>query len=572
MEHKDYKKEYERWLEFSDETTQDELRQIANDENEIKERFSTNLAFGTAGLRGIMSAGTNRINNYTIRRATQGLANYIVENGPSAMARGVAIAFDSRHNSKEYALETGLVLAAHGIKVYLFKELRPTPELSFAVRHKNTIAGIVVTSSHNPRQYNGYKVYWEDGGQLPTSVSDKVIEYINNVDFFETKTTSKKEALSSGLLVYLDDTTDEEYIQAILPQCETGGGDISIVYTPLHGAGNTSIRTALSRAGFGNVTVVPEQEIPDGDFPTVPYPNPEVHSTFDLAISLARHIGAKIILSSDPDADRLGVAYLDHDGEYKFLNGNQTGSLITEYVLSQRSIKGKLPENASVISTIVSTRLTEKICANYNVKYSDVYTGFKHIAEEIAKNPKDNFILGWEESYGYLVGLHARDKDAVVASIVLADLAQWLNAQGKTFTDALENMYKKYGYHNEGVLNIVREGLSGAAEIIDFMNSMRVNIPKTIGRFKVNAFRDYQNNQRYDFENTKEEELNMSPADVVYLELDENLEIAVRPSGTEPKIKFYFFATDKNPSSAQEKIDVATSEMQHLFEERTQSF
>ena len=543
-----YTAEYENWLANADEETRKELLSIKNDENEIKERFGAKLEFGTAGLRGIMGAGTRRINIYTIRQVTQGLANCIIKSGGEQ--RGVAIAYDSRHNSPLFALETALVFAANGVKAYLFESLRPTPELSFAIRHLGAISGVVVTSSHNPKQYNGYKVYWEDGGQLPPKVSCKVLEEIDAIGYFETKTMTEEAAIEAGLLEYIGEYVDEAYLNAVLEQNRTIGGDLSIIYTPIHGAGNILVRETLKRAGFTNVQVVKEQELPDGDFPTAPYPNPEVKQPFEMAIEYAKKSNADLILATDPDADRVGAAYLDHDGEYYHLNGNQVGALLTEYVLSRNGDKG-----GTVISTIVSTRMTSTICKAYGVDYYDVYTGFKFIAEKILELElagNNNFIMGWEESYGYLAGSYARDKDAVVASMLIAELAQTLKNRDLTMRDALSEMYKKYGYHVEGVLNVVREGLAGVEVISGIMADLRENTPTEVGGFKVKAFRDYKAGtvKHADGSITS---INMESANVVYFEFEEGVEMAVRPSGTEPKLKFYFFVTDAEEAKADEK-------------------
>lgn len=555
----DYIKEYERWLNAPevDEATKDELWKIQSDEKEIRERFGKHLEFGTGGLRGIMGAGTNRINKYTIRRATQGLSTYILNQGEKLKHRGVAIAYDCRHNGIIYALEAALVLAANGIKAYLFDELRSTPELSFAVRHLGTIAGIVITASHNRAAYNGYKVYWEDGGQLPPTVSDKLLEVINQTDIFNVKTISEEHAINAGLLEMIGKEIDEAYFDAVLSQKINGGGDISIVYSPLHGTGNKPIREVLKRAGFTNIQVVPEQELPDGSFPTVLDPNPEYEDAFKLGIQYAKEKNASLIFATDPDADRVGVAVRDRNNQYVCLTGNQLGALLTEYILSQKQRLGTLPKNAAVVSTIVSSKLTKEICKSYDVDYFEVYTGFKFIGEKIhqfKKTRSHEFVFGWEESYGYLVGTHARDKDAVVSSMMIAEMAQYLGE--RTLLDAMRDIYRKYGYYAESTLNIIREGIVGIEQIRNIMKHFKENYPDNFCGMRVTAIRDYQILQRYDLLTGKKEKIGMDqPANVLYFEMDHDVEMAVRPSGTEPKVKFYFFAKGNNKQLVNYKLE-----------------
>lgn len=566
----DYIKEYERWLNASeiDEATKQELWQIQSNEKEIRERFGKHLEFGTGGLRGIMGAGTNRINKYTIRRATQGLATYIAEQGEELKQRGVAIAYDCRHNGIIYALETALVLVANGIRAYLFDELRPTPELSFAVRHLGAIAGVVVTASHNQAMYNGYKVYWEDGGQLPPSVSDRVLAVINHTDIFDAKIISEEEAIQSGLLKMVGKDIDEAYMEAVLKQKINGGKDISIVYSPLHGSGNKPVREVLKRAGFTNVQVVQEQELPDGAFPTVVNPNPEYKEAFELGIEYANKNNASLIFATDPDADRVGVAVRGKNNQFVCLTGNQLGALLTEYILSQKQKNGTLPKNAAVVSTIVSSKMAKEICKTYGVSYFEVYTGFKFIGEKILQfeeTGSHEFVFGWEESYGYLVGTHARDKDAVVSSMMIAEMAQWLG--NKTLYDAMELLYRKYGYYAEDTLNIVREGIDGISQIQNIMKGFRTDVPKSLCGMKVIALRDYQTLKRYDMLSGTTEEIEMNgTSNVLYFELEHGVQMAVRPSGTEPKIKFYFFAKGENEQLVKYKLETLKKTISKMVE------
>lgn len=566
----DYIAEYERWLNAPgvDEATKKELWQFQSNEKEIRERFGKHLEFGTGGLRGIMGAGTNRINKYTIRRATQGLATYIAEQGEELKNRGVAIAYDCRHNGIIYALETALVLVANGIKAYLFDELRPTPELSFTVRHLGAIAGVVITASHNQAMYNGYKVYWEDGGQLPPSVSDRVLAVINETDTFDAKTITEEAAMQSGLLKMIGKEVDEAYMEAVLRQKINGGKDISIVYSPLHGSGNKPVREVLKRAGFTNVQVVAEQELPDGAFPTVVNPNPEYKEAFELGIQYADKKNASLIFATDPDADRVGVAVRGKNNQFICLSGNQLGALLTEYILSQKQRTGSLPKNAAVVSTIVSSKMAKEICKNYGVSYFEVYTGFKFIGEKILQfeeTGSHEFMFGWEESYGYLIGTHARDKDAVVSSMMIAEMAQWLG--NKTLYDAMDLLYKKYGYFAEDTLNIVREGLDGIAEIQNIMTNFRKDVPKNLCGMKVVALRDYQTLKRQDLLTGAVDDIEMNgTSNVLYFELEHGVQMAVRPSGTEPKIKFYFFAKGENEQLVKYKLETLKKTMNKMVE------
>ena len=519
-----YKDTYQKWLEKAVEY-KEELKNIANDEAEIEDRFVSNLAFGTAGLRGKMSAGTNRLNIYTVRKATAGLAELILSKGPDAMKRGVAICFDSRNNSNTFAQECAKVLSAQHIHVYIYDDIRPTPQCSFTIRHLSTIAGIMITASHNPKEYNGYKCYWEDGGQMPTHVSDKLSKIINKIDEFNIKTPTGVQ--EKEFIHWINKDIDKAYLEAVLSQSIRKGGDLKITYTPLYGTGNIPVRTVLSRNSFNNITLVDEQIQPNGNFPTAPYPNPEKPDCWKLAIETAEKANSDIAIATDPDGDRVGVMARDKNGVLKHFTGNEIGIMLTEYVLSNK----KLPQNPAIISTIVSSRLTKKIAAAHNVAYFDVYTGFKNIAEkelEFEQNKSHNFVMGWEESIGYIIGTHARDKDAVVASLIICEMAQECKVHGKTLWDYLDEVHNKYGTRFETTIDIVREGISGAEEIKSIMANFRQNPPSSIGGINVVTITDYAKAP--------------NPSNVLSFELESGSEICVRPSGTEPKIKFYFSA------------------------------
>lgn len=550
MNYMDY---YKQWIEspYVDEETKEELREIKDDPKEIEERFYTNLAFGTGGLRGIIGAGTNRVNKYVIRKATQGLATYISKQGEDAKKRGVAIAYDSRYKSSEFALEAAKVLAANGVKVYLFDELRPTPELSFAVRELDAIAGIVITASHNPAQYNGYKVYWEDGGQLPPSHADEVLEEINRLDIFEdVKVMDENEGKQSGLIQMIGAEIDEKYLakvkeQSIHPETISQvADDFKIIYTPFHGTGNKPVRKILEMIGLKNVMVVTEQEQPDPAFSTVKSPNPEEKESFKIAIEMAQKETVDLILGTDPDCDRIGVVVRNNKGEYITLTGNQTGVLLTEYILSQKKANRTLPENGVIIKTIVTTEMARAIAENYNVELMDVLTGFKFIGEKIKEFEENGnnkqYIFGFEESYGYLAGTYARDKDAVVAAMLIAEMAAWYKSRGMTLYEGLQELYKKYGVYLESLKSITLEGKAGAEKIKSIMEQLRTQTPKEINGVKVTALRDYQEGKRYDVINNLEEDITLPQSNVLYFELEDKSWFVVRPSGTEPKIKIYF--------------------------------
>jgi phosphoglucomutase len=558
----DYLMEYQSWMQSNivDEETKQELLGIKDDEKEIKERFSKHLEFGTGGLRGIIGAGTNRMNKYVVRRATQGIADYIKQHaGEEGRKKGVVIAFDCRYCSDFFALEAALVLAANDIKVYLFEGLRPTPELSFAVRHLGAVAGINITASHNPPKYNGYKVYWEDGGQIPPHISDSLLKNINNLPMFSANTMDKQKALQSGLVEIIGQETDKAFIEAVYMQsinkdaARRAGDDFKLIYTPIHGTGNMPVREILKKSGFKNVFVVKEQEKPNGAFPTVKSPNPEEKESLELAIRLAQEKNANLIIGTDPDADRVGIAVLSPQGEYVTLSGNQVGALLTYYILSEKAEKNILPDNAAVISTIVSTKITEKICEKFNVKLFKTFTGFKFIGEKILEFEKEQtyeYIFGFEESYGYLAGTHARDKDGVVASMLIAEMAACYFEEGKSLYEVMEDIYRKFGGFAEETISITREGIDGLAQIKETMQKLRSNKPRKFGQYEVTAIRDYFEGIRYDFEGNNRHKLNLPCSDVLYFELAGGSDFAVRPSGTEPKIKIYFLARGETKNEA----------------------
>lgn len=564
----DYKKTYEQWVndDYFDEKTRDELKSIAGDDKEIQERFYKNLEFGTGGLRGIIGAGTNRMNIYTVSKATQGFANYIKKQGDDAVKMGVAIAYDSRRMSPEFAETAALVLNGNGIKAYLFESLRPTPVLSFAVRHLGATGGIVVTASHNPPEYNGYKVYWADGGQVPFPRDMEIIKEVEAVsDFKEIKKADKETALKDGLLNIVGKEVDDAYVknvkeQLINPDIIKKYSDLKIVYTPLHGTGNIPVRRVLKEVGFENVNVVPEQELPDSEFSTVGYPNPEDPKAFTLAMKLADKIDADIIVGTDPDADRVGAVVKNKDGEYVILTGNMTGVLLTEYILSSKKESGKLPENGAVVSTIVSTDLTKAIAKNYGVAYFEVLTGFKYIGEKIKEFEKDNshtYLFGFEESYGCLAGTYARDKDAVVATMLICELAAYYKSKGMTLYDGLQEVYKKYGFYKESVKSITLKGIEGIENMKKIMDTFRADTPSEIGGFKVSEARDYDAGTFKNLETGESGKVNLPKSNVLYYVLENGTWFCVRPSGTEPKIKVYFGSKGDTAEIAEQNIEKA---------------
>ena len=548
---KDYMKIYQEWLSnpYFDEDTKAELRAIEGDENEIKERFYMDLEFGTAGLRGVIGAGSNRRNIYVMRRATQGLANYIIKQGGAD--KGVAIAYDSRHMSPEFAMEAAMTLAANGIKAYKFESLRPTPELSFAVRELGCIAGINITASHNPPEYNGYKVYWEDGAQFTPPHDKGVTEEVLAIEDLSTvKTTDEASAAAAGKYEVIGREIDDKYIAQVKAQVvnqkaiDEMQDQISIVYTPLHGTGNIPARRVMKELGFTHVYVVPEQELPDGGFPTVSYPNPEAAEAFSLGLKLAGEKNADLVLATDPDADRLGVYVKDAgSGEYIPLTGNMSGSLLCEYVLSQKKAAGKIPEDGQVIKSIVSTNLIDAVAKEYGCELIEVLTGFKWIGQQVLKNEKTGrgtYLFGMEESYGCLIGTYARDKDAISATAALCEAAAYYKQKGMTLWDAMVAMYEKYGYYKDAVKSIGLSGIEGLAKIQSIMETLRNNTPKEVGGYKVVSARDYKLDTIKDMASGEVRPTGLPSSNVLYYDLNDGAWICVRPSGTEPKIKFYY--------------------------------
>ncbi|SCX15794.1 phosphoglucomutase [Lachnospiraceae bacterium YSD2013] len=560
------KEQYEFWLSDSyfDDATKAELKAIASDDNEINERFYKNLEFGTGGLRGIIGAGTNRMNVYTVRKATQGLANYIIKQG--AQSKGVAIAYDSRRMSPEFADEAALCLAANGIKAYVFETLRPTPELSFAVRELGCTAGIVVTASHNPPEYNGYKVYWEDGAQVTAPRDKDIITEVNNVaNFSDAKTMAKEDAMKAGLYNVIGKEIDDRYMEELKKQIihpeiiKEVAGDIKIVYSPFHGTGNIPVRRILKELGFKNVYVVPEQELPDPDFTTLEYPNPEDPKAFTLALKLAREVKADVVLATDPDADRLGIySYDTRSDDYVPFTGNMSGMLIAEYILKERTKLGTMPANPALVKTIVTTNMADPIAEKYNVKLVEVLTGFKYIGEQIKwfiEKGTNNYVFGLEESYGCLAGTHARDKDAVVAVMCLCEVAAWCKKNGVTLWDRMLDIYKEFGYYKEDLYTITLKGMDGSQKIQEMMEKLRQNPPKELGAWKVLSFRDYDKDVIIDMATGAKKPTGLPKSNVLYFDLTDNAWCCARPSGTEPKIKFYIGVKGNSLEDSVKKVE-----------------
>ena len=573
----EYIKKYKEWLESKviDEDTKQELKKIENNDREIKDSFYKELEFGTAGLRGIVGAGTNRMNKYTVGKATQGLANYIIKN--NGQNRGVAIAYDSRNMSIEFSRQVALILNANGIKTYRFESLRPTPELSFAVRELNCISGIVITASHNPPKYNGYKVYWEDGAQITYPVDIEITKEVKDVQSYsKIKYISEEDAIKKGLYNIIGEEIDNKYIEylksiSLNPDViKENGADIKIVYTPLHGTGRKLALRILNELGFNNVYIVKEQAKPDGSFPTVSYPNPEDPASFELALKLAKEVDADIVIANDPDADRIGLHVKDNrTGEYILFNGNMIGLTIAEYLINQKREKGLLDKNIALIKTIVSSNMADKICADNNIALFEVLTGFKNIAAKIKEFEKDNSykcIMGYEESYGCLVGDKVRDKDGIVATMLLSEAALFYKQKGLTLWDNMKNMYEKYGYYKENQVSIVLEGADGAEKIKDMMERIRNNPPEGIGKYKVLKFRDYLNGKIKDNEIKRTYDENLPKSNVLYFELENDFWIAIRPSGPEPKIKFYMGVKGSSIENANNLVEELTNGMKKLME------
>ena len=562
----DYLEEYKKWCESPefDEATKKELLEIKGDEKEIEDRFYQELEFGTAGLRGVIGAGTNRMNKYTVGKATQGLANYILEQGTEN--KGVVISYDSRKMSKEFSMQTALILCANGIKAYLFESLRPVPELSFAVRELKCTAGIMITASHNPPKYNGYKVYWDDGAQIVEPRDKDIIANVRAVkSFSEIKEMSEEEAKEKGLLTFVGKEMDDKYIEKLKslilnPEIvKEQGKKLKVVYTPLHGTGNMIAERLLKEIGIENLYVVPEQKDPDGNFPTVDYPNPEDPKAFKLALELAKKEDADVVLATDPDADRLGIFVKDtKTGEYKDYTGNMSALLIAEYRISQMKEKGILPKNGMIITTIVSSNLTKAIGKHYGLEVIEVLTGFKHIGRIMRKaeeNKDREYVFGFEESYGCLIGDYARDKDGIAAVMALCEVACYYQSKGKTLWDQMIDIYERYGYYKETQVSIVREGATGAEEIKQIMTNTRNKDIEKIGDYKVLTFKDIEKDYVKDMITGEESKSGLPKSNVLYYELEDDNWCCIRPSGTEPKIKLYMGVKGKTDEDATEKLE-----------------
>ncbi len=568
---KGYQEKYEEWCNnpIFDEETKAELEKMKDNEAEKEDSFYKDLEFGTAGLRGVVGIGTNRMNKYTVGKASQGLAKYIVKMG--GQERGVAIAYDSRHMSTEFSELAALILNANGIKTYIFESLRPTPELSFAVRKLGCISGIVVTASHNPPKYNGYKVYWEDGAQISEPIDGEIIAEVNSTDFADIKTISKEEAIEKSLYNVIGPDFDDLYINELKkntlnPEAIKEAADsLKIVYTPLHGTGGRLAKKLFNELGYKNVHIVKEQEEPNGDFPTVSYPNPEDPKAFEYALKLAKEVDADIVLANDPDADRIGLQVKDpKTGEYIVFNGNMIGLTIAEYLISQKREKGIMPENPALIKTIVSSNMTDRICEYYGVELFLALTGFKNIAARIRqfeKTNSNNCIMGFEESYGCLIGTHARDKDGIIAVMMLCEIAAYYKLQGLTLWDAIEQMYERYGYYREGQIPVTLEGADGAAKIQEMMKTMRNNPPETIGKYKVLKIMDCSVGTEKDILTGEEVKIDLPKSNVLRYSLENDCWCAVRPSGTEPKIKFYMGVRGDSLEGAEKDLADLTEAM-----------
>ena len=567
----EYINKYEKWLNDPcfDEDTKKELEEIKGNDKEIEDRFYKDLEFGTAGLRGVIGAGTNRMNKYTVGKATQGLANFILKEG--TQNKGVAIAYDSRHKSKEFSEETALCLNANGIKTYVFESLRPVPELSFTVRKLGCTAGVMITASHNPPEYNGYKVYWDDGAQIVPPKDKQIIDEVNAItDFSTIKTMDKNEAVEKGLYVQIGKDVDDAFINTLKSLVlnpdiiKKEQDDVTIVYTPLHGAGNVPVQRVLKELGFTHVYVVPEQEKPDGDFPTVSYPNPEDKKAFKLALELAEKVDADVVLATDPDSDRLGVYSKDENGEYVSYTGNMSALLIAEYELSQKKEKGLLPSNGAIITTIVSSNMTKDLAKEYGLTMFETLTGFKWIGEKIRQFEENNnnyvYEFGFEESYGCLISPHARDKDGISAVMALCEATAYYKSKGITLWEQMLNIYKKYGFYKEGQVSITLKGADGAEQIKAMMEKMRKNPPKKLGSYDVLEVRDYKEHTIVKADGTKGK-TDLPTSNVLYYDLNDNSWCCVRPSGTEPKIKFYMGVKGKSMEEAEQKLEELTEAM-----------
>ncbi len=570
----DYLAEYERWLKEADEETVKELEAIRGDEEEIKDRFYKPLEFGTAGLRGVLGAGINRMNEYVVGQATQGLANQLIKTNGADADLSVVIAYDSRHKSDVFAKEAAQILAANGIKAYLFEELKPVPELSFSVGYLKTTAGIAVTASHNPAKYNGYKAYGADGAQLNPELAAIVLEEIEKTDIFTgVKKMDFEEAIEKGLIVMIGDEVEEVYLDRVQEQCvnpelaKEKGGTLKFVYTPFHGAGNKPVRKILKRVGFDNVVVVKEQELPDGDFPTVEFPNPEYKEGFHLAIGYAKDCGADLIVGTDPDSDRVGILVKNDEGEYVNFTGNQVGALLSEYILSALKEKNAVPKDGYIVKTIVTTNIVKDICDAYGIDMKEVLTGFKFIGEKIKESEETGvgtYLFGFEESYGYLKGTYARDKDAVVATMLIAEMALYYQEKGSSIFEQMDKIYKKYGYYKEQVVSVTLEGIEGLAKIKSTMDNIRSNPPKSVAGKKVIAIRDYLTSERVDILTGEKSEILLPQSNVIYLELEDKNNFVIRPSGTEPKIKVYCLMKGETEEEANELLEKVKADVDEI--------
>ncbi|HFI2425518.1 phospho-sugar mutase [Bacillus paranthracis] len=561
-----WKQEFSRWLSYAqlDAELKEQLENMKQDEKKIEDSFYKNLEFGTGGMRGELGAGTNRLNVYTVRKATKGLASFIEKLGEEAKKRGVVVAYDSRHKSPEFAMEVAATLGAHGITTYVFESLRPTPVLSFAVRHLHTVSGIVLTASHNPPEYNGYKVYGEDGGQLPPKEADELISYVNAVEDELTVEVANVEQLKAdGLLHIIGQEVDDAYAAELnnviinKEMVEKAGKDLKIVFTPLHGTSNISVRRGLKEVGFTDVTVVKEQELPDPNFSTVKSPNPEEHAAFEYAIRDGEKVGADVLIATDPDADRLGVAVRNHDGEFQVLTGNQTGALMLDYLLSQKKENGTLPENGVVLKTIVTSEIGRTIAKAYGLDTVDTLTGFKFIGEKIRQYEESGqyeFQFGYEESYGYLIRPFCRDKDAVQSVLFACEVAAYYKSQGKTLYDGLLEVFEKYGFFREDLVSLTLKGKDGAEKIQEMMATFRENPPKEVAGLTVVAVEDYKASIVTSLQDGHKEEIHLPKSNVLKYQLEDGSWFCLRPSGTEPKIKFYFGVKDSSLQNSEQKL------------------
>ena len=572
----EYLDEYARWINEADPETVAELESIKDDDAEIKDRFYKTLEFGTAGLRGVLGAGINRMSEYVVGQATQGLANQLIKTNGKDADLSVVIAYDSRHKSDVFAKEAAQILAANGIKVYLFEELKPVPELSFSIRYLKTTAGIAVTASHNPAKYNGYKAYGSDGAQLNPELATIVLDEIGKTDIFTgVKKMDFEQAIDQGMIVMIGDEVEEAYLDEVQKQCvnpelaKEKGDTLKFVYTPFHGAGNKPVRKILKRIGFNNVVVVKEQELPDGDFPTVESPNPENKEGFKLAIGYAKECGADLIVGTDPDSDRVGILVKNDKGEYVTFTGNQVGTLLSEYILSALAEKDAVPKDGYIVKTIVTTNIIQAICDAYGIEMKEVLTGFKFIGEKIKESEETGigtYIFGFEESYGYLKGTYARDKDAVVATMLIAEMALYYQENGTSIFEQMDNIYKKYGYYKEEVVSVTLEGIEGLAKIKSTMDRLRENPPEMVAGKKVIAVRDYLTSERVDKLTGEKSEILLPKSNVIYLELEDQNNFIIRPSGTEPKIKLYCLMKGETEEEANELLKLVKEDIDRIIE------